>query len=121
MKRLCTGMLFILLVMVIDCGGGLPGDAVTVGGQVLLTNGTPVEGVEMVFFMPDPPNVNSDGTWTVLTDENGWYSDYLYTLWRDRDVSITPNHPAYVFSPTGYALPGAYEDRLDLDFTALSK
>jgi len=111
-------MLFILPLAMIDCGGGLPGDYVTFGGQISLEDGSPLEEVVVVFFMPDPPNINSDGKWTVLTDENGWYSDGLFTLWEDRDFSITPSHPAYIFSPTSYFFPGAYEDHLDLDFTA---
>ena len=84
----------------------------------MLEDGSPLEGVEMVFFMPDPPNPDSDGYWSRFTDENGWYSEYLYTAWEDRDFSITPSHPSYFFSPSGYSFPGAYEDRLDLDFTA---
>ena len=119
MKRLLIFMPFILVLVMTNCGGGLPGDFVTFGGQVLLQDDSPLEGVEVVFFMPDPPNVHSDGKWTVLTDENGWYSDHLFTLWEDRDFSITPSHPAYTFSPTSYSFPGAYEDHLDLDFTAI--
>jgi hypothetical protein len=119
MNQLLPFMLLILLLAMIGCGGGLPGDFVTFGGQVLLQDGSPLEGVEVIFFMPDPPNVNSDGKWTVLTDEDGWYSDGLFTLWEDRDFTITPSHPAYIFSPTGYSFPGAYEDHLDLDFAAI--
>jgi len=109
----------LLPLLIVDCGGGLPGDYVTCGGHVLLQKGSPLEGVEVVFFMPDPPNVNSDGKWTTYTDEDGWYEEYLFTLWEDRNFSITPSHPAYIFSPTSYSFPGAYEDHLDLDFTAL--
>ena len=111
--------IFLLPLLIVDCGGGLPGDYVTCGGHVLLQNGSPLEGIEVVFFMPDPPNVNSDGKWTTYTDEDGWYEEYLFTLWEDRNFSITPSHPAYIFSPTSYSFPGAYEDHLDLDFTAL--
>jgi hypothetical protein len=118
MRRSLFFMLFILPLAVIDCGGGLPGDYVTFGGQVLLQNDSPLEGIEVVFFMPDPPNINSDGFWSVFTDENGWYSDGLFTFWEDRDFTITPSHPAYIFSPTSYSFPGAYDDHLDLDFIA---
>jgi hypothetical protein len=119
MKPLLTLMSTFLTLAVFGCWGGLPGDSVTFGGQVLLQDGSPLGGVEVVFFMPDPPNVNSDGTWVVLTDEAGWYSDELYTAWEERDIITTPTHPAYVFSPQRYFLGGAYEDHLDLDFTAI--
>ena len=119
MKRSLIFMLFILPLLVIDCGGGYwPSDYVTFGGQVLLQDGSPLEGIEVVFFMPDPPNINSDGYWSTFTDENGWYSDGLFTFWENRDFSITPSHPSYIFSPTSYSFPGAYEDNLEVDFTA---
>ena len=35
-------------MLVIACGGG-PGEVVTFGGLVLLKDGTPLEGVEVVF------------------------------------------------------------------------
>ncbi len=117
-KYLLLVPFIILPVAIAGCWGGLPGDYVTFGGQVLLEDGSPLEGIEVVFFMPDPPNVDSDGSWSVYTDENGWYSEYLYTLWEDRDFSITPSHPSYIFSPTSYSFPGAYGDNRSVDFTA---
>lgn len=120
MKQLLIFIIFILPLLVISCGGGGgPGEVVTFGGLVLLQDGTPLEGIEVTFFWPDPPNVNSDGTWTVLTDEDGWYSDWHRTIWGDSAFTITPSHPDYVFSPTSYYFEGSYEDNLDLDFTAI--
>jgi len=119
MKQLLIFIIFILPLLVIGCGGGGPGEAVTFGGLVLLQDGTPLEGVEVTFFWHDPPNVNSDGTWTVLTDEDGWYSDWHRTIWGDRAFTITPSHPGYVFSPTSYFFEGSHEDNLNLDFIAI--
>ena len=99
--------------------GGGPGEVVTYGGLILVEDGTPLEGVEVTFFWPNPPNVNSDGTWVVLTDEEGWYSEWHTTLWRDRDFTITPFHPGYDFMPASYSFDGSYEDNLDLNFTAI--
>ena len=84
-----------------------------------MQDNSPLEGVEVTFFWPDPPNVNSDGTWTVLTDEDGWYSDWHRTIWGDRVFTITPSYRDYIFSPTSYFFEGSYEDNLDLDFTAI--
>jgi hypothetical protein len=117
-KMILAGIYILGIAGILASAGGLPSDYVTFGGQVSLQDGSPLEGIEVEFFMPDPPNINSDGKWTVLTDENGMYSDFLFTFWSDRSFSITPSHPAYIFSPTNYSFPGAYEDHLDLDFTA---
>ena len=120
MKRSLIFIIFIMPLLVIGCGGGGgPGEVVTFGGLVLLQDGTPLEGVDVTFFWPDPPNVNSDGTWTVLTDKKGWYSDWHRTIWGDRAFTITPSHPGYEFSPTSYFFEGSYEDNLDLDFIAI--
>jgi hypothetical protein len=117
---LIGSLAFFLAVLFIltGCGGG-PGGVVIIGGEVLLQDGSPLEGIEVTFFWPDPPNVNSDGTWVVLTDENGWYSDSHPNLWGDRDFTVTPNHPSYTFSPSSYHISEAYEDVLDLNFTAI--
>ena len=119
MNRWWVTILLVLPMAVASCWGGIPWDYVTFVGQILLVDGSPAEGVEVEFFMPDPPNPDSDGRWFVWTDENGWYSDYLYTAWEDRDFTITPSHPAYLFSPTHYSFPGAYGDHLYVDFTAI--
>jgi hypothetical protein len=99
--------------------GGGPGEVVTYGGLILLQGGTPLEGVEVTFFWPNPPNVDSDGKWIVLTDEDGWYSEWHTTLWRDRDFTITPFHTDYQFIPNSYSFEGSYGDNLDLNFTAI--
>jgi hypothetical protein len=99
--------------------GGGPGEVVTYGGLILLQDGTPLEGVEVTFFWPNPPNVDSDGTWIVVTDEDGWYSEWHNTLWRDRNFTITPFHQDYEFIPTSYSFEGSYESNLDLNFTAI--
>jgi len=117
MRRLLIFIILFIPLLVIACGGG-PGEVVTFGGLVLLEDSTPLEGVEVVFFWPDPPNIESDGTWTVLTDEDGWYSDWHTTLWGNRAFTITPSLPGYLFSPTSYSLEGSYKDDLELDFTA---
>jgi len=117
---LCQFSIFIFLsILVAGCSGGGPGEVLTYGGKVLLQDGTPLEGIEVTFFLPDPPNIDSDGTWTVLTDENGWYSDWHSSIWGNRAFSITPHHPDYNFSPTHYYFNESYVDNLDLDFTAI--
>ena len=110
--------ILIVIASIISCGGG-PGEVVTYGGLVLLEDGTPLEGVEVTFFWPNPPNVDSDGKWIVLTDEDGWYSEWHNNLFRNREFTITPFHADYAFEPPSYYLPGSYEDNLDLNFTAI--
>lgn len=116
MKRLPILVIFILPLVVIFCSCGSQGHYVEFGGQILLEDGSPLAGVEVEFFMPESAGIFSDGRWTVMTDESGWYQDKLYTI--DQDFSITPSHPSYIFSPESYSFPGVYEDHLDLDFTA---
>jgi hypothetical protein len=108
-----------LSIFIAGCSGGGPGGVATIGGEILLEDGTPIEGIEVTFFWPDPPNVDSDGTWVVLTDENGWYSYSHPTLWGNRDFTITPKHTSYTFSPSSYNISEAYEDILDINFTAI--
>ena len=117
-----VSIIFALLIGLYGCtAGGGPGEVVTYGGLILLEDDTPLDGVEVTFFWPNPPNVNSDGTWVVLTDEDGWYSEWHTTLWRDRGFTITPFHTEYNFMPTSYSFDGSYEDNLDLNFTAIPK
>ena len=118
-KLLCFITFLNVVTFIISCGGsGLYPD-VTFGGKVLLQDGTPLEGIEMTFFIPDPPNINSDGTWRVLTDENGWYSDWAYSSLGGGYITITPHHPGYTFSPDSYFLGKPFSDNLDLNFTAI--
>jgi len=88
----------------------------SIGGQILLEDGTPVVNVEV--------NLDwvgySDMQFTVFTDEAGWYS-CKYDSWFTRDrIIITPSHPAFTFSPPDYDFPeGLGGDQLELDFTAM--
>jgi hypothetical protein len=91
-KALCKLSIIVPLFWGLSgCGGG-PGEVVTYGGLVLMEDGTPLEGVEVTFFWPNPPNVDSDGKWIVLTDEDGWYSEWHNNLFRNREFTITPFH-----------------------------
>jgi hypothetical protein len=110
LKIISLAFFLAVLFILTGCGGG-PGEVVTYGGLVLLEDGTPLEGVEVTFFWPNPPNVDSDGKWIVLTDEDGWYSEWHNNLFRNREFTIT--------EPPSYYLPGSYEDNLDLNFTAI--
>lgn len=120
MRRFFYWITFVVFLSfcIADCGGG-PGGVVIIGGEISLEDGTPLEGIEVNFFWPDPPNVNSDCTWVVLTDENGWYSDSHSNLWGNRDFTVTPNHLSYTFSPSSYYINESYEDILNLNFTAI--
>jgi hypothetical protein len=118
-KALCKLSIIVPLFLGLSgCGGG-PGEVVTYGGLVLMEDGTPLEGVEVTFFWPNPPNVDSDGKWIVLTNEDGWYSEWHNNLFRNREFTITPFHADYDFEPPSYYLPGSYEDNLNLNFTAI--
>lgn len=88
----------------------------TIGGQILLEDDTPVEGVEVYLDWIG----YSDMQFTVLTDEAGWYS-HKYDAWFTRDrIIITPSHSAYIFSPLDYDFPkGLGGDQLELNFTAI--
>ena len=81
----------------------------------------PLEGVEVTFFWPDPPNLESDGILTVFTDEDGRYSMDLTTFSPSADFTITPSHPDYDFSPESYSFRRVTGDRLELDFVAIPK
>jgi hypothetical protein len=119
LKYFCILCVIPPLIRFVGCVGAQPGGVVFFGGHVLLEDGSPLEGVEVTFYWPDPPNVNSDGTWTVLTDEDGWYSTELNSLFGNKDFTITPYHPDYDFSPIDYSFGESYEDQLDIDFVAI--
>ena len=118
-KFLCFITFLVVIAFIISCGGGGLYPDVTFGGKVLLQDGTPLEGIEVTFFIPEPPNIDSDGTWRVLTDENGWYSDWAYSSLGGSYITITPHHPDYIFSPENYFLSKPFADNLDLNFTAI--
>lgn len=113
-------LLFILVVVAFinSCGGG-PGEIVTYGGKVLLQDGTPLEGIEVTFFWPNPPNIDSNGILSAVTDEDGWYSLELSTFSPPSYFSVTPSHPEYNFSPTSYSFGKIEADNLDLNFVAI--
>ena len=107
---LSLALIFSLLMLACDLSREY-----TVGGTVLLENGTPVESVEVyIDWVP-----YSAMKLTVFTDEAGWYN-YRYDEYFEEDrVIITPSHPDYVFSPSAYDFSkGLRGNQLDLDFTA---
>ena len=118
---------YLCIVFVVSFGGnctytgGGPGEIVTYGGYVLLQDDLPLEGVEVTFYWPDPPNFDSDGILTTVTDEEGWFSMELSTFGPPSDFKITPSHPDYDFSPVSYSFGRIEEDHLDLDFVAIPK
>ena len=86
-----------------------------IGGQILLEDNTPLEGVEVYLDWVGYSNMQL----TVFSDEAGWYS-YKYDAWFTRDsFIITPSHSAFTFSPLDYYFPhGLGGDQLELNFTA---
>ena len=88
----------------------------TIGGQILLENDSPVEGVEVYLNWVG----YSDMRFTVFTDEASWYS-HKYDGWFTRDrIIITPSHSAFIFSPLDYDFSeGLGGDQLELNFTAI--
>ncbi|MGB3648848.1 MAG: hypothetical protein WBD61_00415 [Desulfobulbales bacterium] len=119
-KFLCFISFLVVIAFITSCGGGGLSPDVTFGGKVLLQDGKPLEGIEVTFFVPKPLNIDSDGTWTVLTDENGWYSDWTYSSLGGSYITITPHHPDYIFSPDSYFLVKPFSDNLELNFTAIA-
>lgn len=121
-RYLCL-FLFVLLgtLSIIGSAGGGPGEVVTYGGYILLEDDSPLEGIEVTFFWPDPPNIESDGILTVFTDEEGWYSMELTTFSPPSDFTVTPSHPDYDFSPESYSFTRITDDQTDLDFVAAPK
>jgi hypothetical protein len=122
LKYVCV--LFLVLsggIGIIGSAGGGPGEIVTYGGYILLQDDSPLEGVEVTFFWPDPPNFESDGILTVFTDEDGRYSMELTTFSPPADFTITPSHPDYTFSPESYSFGSVSDDHLELDFVAIPK
>ena len=118
----CLCVLFLVLsggIGIIGSAGGGPGEIVTYGGNILLQDDSPLEGVEVTFFWPDPPNIDSDGILTVFTDEDGRYSMELTTFSPSADFTITPSHPGYDFSPESYSFSRVTDDHLELDFVAI--
>ena len=101
------------------CGGGvdLIGDWATLGGQILLEDGSPVEGVEIAVYFPD--SFHEDKYWFEYTDKDGWYSHVRGYFNVNDDTVITPSYSGYIFSPTSYRIYENSGDHLDLDFTAI--
>ena len=121
LRYLCVFMVVLfggISIIATGAGGG-PGKIVTYGGYILLEDDSPLEGVKVTFFWPDPPNVNSDGILTAYTDEDGWYSLELSTFSPHSDFTITPSDPDYNFSPVNYSFGEADDDHMDLDFVAI--
>jgi len=121
-KYLCV-FFFVLSggISIIGSAGGGPGEIVTYGGYVLLQDDTPLGGVEVTFFWPDPPNFESDGILTAVTDEEGWFGMELSTFSPPSDFTVAPSHPDYDFSPESYSFTKITEDHLNLDFIASPK
>jgi hypothetical protein len=119
MKRLVVFSLLIPVLVVFACGGGvdLIGDWATLGGQVLLQYGSPVEEVEVAVYFPD--SFHEDKYMFEYTDKDGWYSHERGYFNVNDDTVITPSHPAYTFSPSSYTIYENSGDHLDLDFTAI--
>ena len=113
MKRCHLLLLFVLTLVFLYMGCNSTIEPHTLGGQVLLQDFSPLEGIEVVFFFPD----YGDGPKDIYTDKTGWYS-YVYGPVDDR-VTITPSSPAYIFSPTSYEIQKVQGDHLDLDFMAI--
>ena len=121
LRYLCVFMVVLFGgISIVATGGGGPGKVVIYGGHVLLQDDLPLDGVEVTFFWPDPPNFESDGILTAFTDEGGWYSLELTTFSPPSDFTITPSDPDYVFSPENYSFRKINEDdHMDLDFIAI--
>ena len=120
-KFLCIIAFLVVIAFITSCGGGGLSPDVTFGGKVLLQDGTPLEGIEVTFFWRDPPNFESDGILTAVSDEEGWYGMELSTFSPPSDFTITPSHPYYNFSPERYSFTKVTDDHLDLDFIATPK
>ncbi len=119
MKVWIKSALCILSLLLAACTGGAGfGSWATLGGQVLLQDGSPLEGVEITIFLPDAPFPGND-TLIETTDKDGWYSHDRFYLNEKDDTIITPSDPAYVFSPPSYLISRLDGDHLDLDFTAI--
>jgi hypothetical protein len=119
MKHGLPWMLLLMSLVLVDCAGGsLFGYEATLGGQVSLRDGTPLEGVEITFYFPDAINPDYDPP-VVTTDEDGWYSYDCYYLNEKDDTIIEPSHSSYLFSPASYLIRHYDGDHLDLDFTAI--
>ncbi len=122
LRYLCAFFVFLFGgISIIGSSGGGPGEIVTYGGYVSLQDDLPLEGVDMTFFWPDPPNFDSDGILSTVTDEEGWYGMDLSTFGPPSDFTITPSHPDYDFSPVSYSFERIKGDHLDLDFVAIPK
>jgi len=115
MKRCHLLPLFALMLtfLFIECNST---DRDTLGGQVLLQDFSPLEGIEVVYHWPDCCRTGG-GLLIIYTDIAGWYS-YRYGM-PDLRVTITPSSPAYIFSPTKYEFQEVHADHLDLDFIAI--
>jgi hypothetical protein len=112
-------MFFIPTLLVVACGGGGFDllDWATLGGQVLTQDGSPLEGIEVIFSFPD--SFPEADPMIEVTDQDGWYIHGRGYFDGDDDTIITPSHPAYIFSPVNYIIYGNSGDNLDLDFTAI--
>ena len=115
MKQCPMLLVFAMTLLCLFTGCDLSEDY-RIGGQILLEDDTPVEGVEVYLDWVG----YSDMQFTVFTDEAGWYST-KYDAWFTRDrFIITPSHPAFTFSPIDYDFPkGLGGDQLELNFTAI--
>jgi hypothetical protein len=119
MLRWSPCILLILSLVLVACGGGpLLGYWATLGGQVLLKDDTPLEGVEITFYFPDAINPDYDPP-VVTTDRDGWYSYVCYYLNEKDDTIIEPSHSSYFFSPASYLIREFGGDNPDLNFTAI--
>lgn len=105
-----------LFLSIMGCSG--PDSDITLGGQVLDTQGVAVASVDITF------NWSDGGSRTITTDESGRFN-YGYDWWRLDDqplleVTVTPSHPAYDFSPPSYQLNGEISN-VGIDFIAIPK
>jgi hypothetical protein len=116
MKRCHLLLLFALTLVFLYMGCNSTIEPYTLGGQVLLQDFSPLEGIEVSYFWPDD-DVYGGGPKIIYTDIAGWYS-YRYGF-PDERVTITPSSPAYIFSPTKYEFQEVHADHLDLDFIAI--
>ena len=109
-------LLVLAIILLFFFPGCDVGKDYTVGGQILLEDDTPLEGVEVYLDWLG----YSDMKFTVHTNDAGWYS-HKYDSWFTKDpIIIFPSDPAYIFSPLEYDfLTGLGGDQLELNFTAI--
>lgn len=118
-KHIRPIILILSFLIIYGCDAGCDGETLVMEGYVELEDGSPVEGVEVVFLWPA---FLGDWEATEVTDETGWYGYSSEGRHPENSVTITPTHRNYDFSPINYGLEGIRDrSQHDLDFVAIPK